>query len=75
LDDPNLSTLRLALSTVPVEQLFASLATRVHKVLLGQGRISKKIDPLELLEIDYKQKTSSVPYDLTAALEIWLSKK
>ena len=74
LDNPNLSTLHLALSTVPVEQLFASLATRVHKVLLGQGRTSKKIDPIDLLEIDYKQKTSSAPYDLTAALEIWLSK-
>lgn len=75
LDNPNLSTFHLALSTAPVEQIFASLATRVHKVLLGQGRITKKINPLELLEIDYKQKTSSVPYDLTDALEIWLSKK
>ena len=75
LDNPNVSTFHLALGTAPVEQIFASLATRVHKVLLGQGRTSKKIDPLDLLEIDYKQKTSSVPYDLTAALEIWLSQK
>lgn len=74
LDNPNLSTLHLALSTTSVEQIFASLATRVHKALLGQGRTTRNIKPEELLEIEFKQKTSSPPYDLTAALEIWLTK-
>lgn len=82
LDNPNLSTFHSALGTAPVEQIFASLVTRLHKVLLGQGRFNRQFSNSQLstfnsqlLQIDYKQKTSSVPYDLTAALEIWLSKK
>lgn len=81
LDNPSLETLHLALSTAPVEQVYASLATRLHKVLLGQGRFTRKLsfDQLsamnhDLLAIDYRQKTSSAPYDLTAALELWLAK-
>jgi len=74
LDNPTLESFRKCLEVMPVEQIFASLATRVHKALLGQGRIAKKINPAELLEIEYKQKTSSPPYDLASALEIWLAK-
>lgn len=74
LDNPTLESFHRCLEVMPVEQIFASLATRVHKSLLGQGRISKKINPKELLDMEYKQKTSSPPYDLTTALEIWLTK-
>lgn len=74
LDNPTLESFHNCLEIMPVEQIFASLATRVHKALLGQGRIAKKINPKELLDIEYKQKTSSPPYDLSAALEIWLTK-
>ncbi|TSC87624.1 MAG: hypothetical protein G01um101416_439 [Microgenomates group bacterium Gr01-1014_16] len=74
LDNPTLESFHKCLTAMPVEQIFASLATRVHKNLLGLGRISKKINPQELLNIEYKQKTSSPPYDLTTALEIWLAK-
>jgi len=74
LDNPALESFHKCLEVMPVEQIFASLATRVHKALLGQGRIAKNINPRELLDLEYKQKTSSPPYDLTSALEIWLTK-
>ncbi|MBI2008409.1 hypothetical protein HYS82_02005 [Candidatus Amesbacteria bacterium] len=74
LDNPTLNSFHKCLEVLPVEQIFASLATRVHKNLLGVGRISKKINPKDLLDIEYKQKTSSPPYDLTTALEIFFSK-
>ena len=81
LDNPTVSTLHLALGTAPVEQIFASLCTRLHKVLLGQGHFTRQFSNSQLailnsqlLDIDYKLKTGSLPYDLTAALELWLVK-
>lgn len=65
LDTPNIETFHKALTTEPVEMLFASLVTRTLK-----NKNQKWLD--DLLEIDYKQKTSAVPYDLVAALEFWL---
>lgn len=65
LDHPTPQSLRKCLESMPVEQVFASLVTRMHK----RGRT----DYLKgLLEIDYAQKTSSAPYDLAAALEIFM---
>ena len=81
LDSPALETLHRALQVSPVEQVFASLATRLHKVLLGQGRFTAKFTitdlkkmNTDLLQLEFQQKTSSAPYDLQAALEIWLTK-
>lgn len=74
LDNPTLESFHKCLDVMPVEQIFASLATRIHKNLLGQGRIAKKINPQQLLNIEFKQKNSSPPYNLTAALEIWLAR-
>lgn len=78
LDHPTFESFHQAISVSPVEQIFASLVTRLHKVLLGAGRFPKSIDPkqavADLLAIDYSQKTSQSPYDLTTALEIWLTK-
>jgi len=65
LDAPSLSTLHLALSTIEPEVLFASLATRAHK------RANTKWLQ-ELLAIDYKLKTGTLPYDLAAALEMFV---
>jgi hypothetical protein len=65
LDTPNLKTFHESLKTEPVEMLFASLVTRTLK-----NKNQKWLD--ELLLIDYKQKTSTVPYNLIAALEFWL---
>ena len=67
LDSPSLSTLHLALSTAPVEVVFASLATRAHK------RANTKWLQ-QLLIIDYKLKTGALPYNLTTALELWCAK-
>lgn len=65
LDNPTPQSLRKCLESMPVEQVFASLVTRMHK----RGRA----DYLSgLLEIDYAQKTSSAPYDLAAALEVFM---
>lgn len=65
LDTPNLETFHAVLKNEPVEMIFASLVTRTLK-----NNNQKWLD--ELLEIDYKQKTSSAPYDLVAAMEFWL---
>ncbi len=63
LDNPTPQNLRKCLESMPVEQVFASLVTRMHKL----GRT----DYLSgLLEIDFAQKTSTSPHDLAAALEI-----
>ena len=81
LDSPTLTTFHKVLEVAPVEQIFASLCTRLHKVLLGQGRFTLKFSPdqlklmnSQLLTIDHKPKTSSSPYDLTTALELWMVK-
>ena len=81
LDDLDLSTFRKCLENMPVEQLFASLITRLHKVLVGEGRFKKPFSTSQLaimnsqlLKIDYAQKTGAAPYDLTTALELWLLK-
>lgn len=81
LDNPSLESFQQVLKVAPVEQIFASLCTRLHKVLLGTGRFNRQFTfaqlsqmNTELLEIDYAQKTSSRPYDLTTALELWLIK-
>lgn len=67
LDSPTIEGLHLVLQTMPVEQILASLATRAHKQL--------KLDWIKsLLTIDYAQKTSQAPYDLVAALELWIAK-
>ena len=81
LDHLDLVSFHRCLESLPVEQILASLATRLHKVLLGQGRFQgqftqsqlKKMNS-ELLQIDYRQKTSSSPMDLGGALEVWLIK-
>ena len=65
LDHPTPQNLRKCLESMPVEQVFASLVTRMHK--RGEANYLKG-----LLEVDYAQKTSSVPYDLAAALEIFM---
>lgn len=64
---PSLKNFHLALQIAAVEQIFAGLITGAHK---RQDRQALK----EFLEIDYKNKTSALPYDLKAALEIWLVK-
>ena len=65
LDDPTISHLHLALSTTLPEIVFASLVTRAHK------RANTKWLQ-ELLAIDYKLKTGTLPYDLAAALEMFV---
>lgn len=65
LDNPTPQNLHKCLESMPVEQVFASLVTRMHK----RGRADYLT---ELLKIDYAQKTSSAPYDLAAALEIFM---
>lgn len=67
LDHPTVSSLHQVLETMPAEQVLASLATRAHK-RANTAWIK------ELLEIDYGQKTSSAPYDLATALELWVVK-
>lgn len=67
LDNPTIEGLHLVLQTMPVEQIFASLATRAHKQLK-----TKQIT--DLLQIDYKHKTSFMPYDLVMALELWITR-
>ena len=64
---PSVKAFHLALQVAAVEQIFAGLITKAHN--------SKNRDWLtSFLEIDYKNKTSALPYDLKAALEIWLVK-
>ena len=67
LDNPTVPGLHLVLQTMPAEQIMASLATRAHK------RANTKWLQ-ELLTIDYKLKTGTLPYDLTVALELWCAK-
>lgn len=65
LDDPTIENLQLALNATLPEIVFASLVTRAHK--------QAKINWLkQLLQIDYAQKTSISPYDLAAALEMFV---
>lgn len=64
---PSIKNFHLALQVAAVEQIFAGLITKAHN--------TKNRDWLKsFLEIDYKNKTSALPYDLKAALEIWLIK-
>ena len=64
---PSIQNFHLALQVAAVEQIFAGLITGAHK--------RHDVETLKyFLEIDYKQKTSVSPYDLKAALEIWLVK-
>ena len=63
--NPTLENLHKALTVVDIEPLFYGLMTVAHR--------SKNRDWINsLLEIEYKQKTSAVPYDLVAAIEFWL---
>ncbi|MBI5358269.1 hypothetical protein HZB69_01410 [Candidatus Amesbacteria bacterium] len=64
---PTLKNFHLALQVAAVEQIFAGLITGAHK---KQDKKTLK----EFLDIDYKNKTSALPYDLKAALEFWLIK-
>lgn len=64
---PTLKNFHLALQVAAVEQIFAGLITGAHK---RQDKKTLK----EFLDIDYKNKTSVLPYDLKAALEFWLIK-
>jgi DNA polymerase III delta subunit len=79
LDNLDVPTYRRCLESMPPEQLLSSIATRLHKVLLGQGRLNLKYTPQKLesmlsslLMVDYQQKTSNSPVDLASALELWL---
>ena len=65
LDQPSVPGLRQVLQTMPAEQILASLATRAYK------RANTKWLQ-ELLAIDYKLKTGALPYDLAAALEMFV---
>ena len=67
LDRPSVPGLHQVLQTTPAEQILASLATRAYK------RANTKVLQ-ELLAIDYKLKTGALPYDLAAALELWIAK-
>lgn len=67
MDNPSVELLRLCLKSMPVEQIFASLVTRKYK----QQKIN---DLLKLLELDYKLKTSQLPYDLVNGLELYIMK-
>jgi len=63
--NPTLENLHKALAVIDIEPLFYGLMTVAHR--------TKNKDWINsLLEIEYKQKTSAVPYDLIAALEFWL---
>ncbi len=80
LDNLDLDSYHECLKSLPAEQLFASLVTRLHKVLLGTGRFKKTFTHAQLIDfnrqllaIDYKQKTSRSPYDLATALELFLT--
>ena len=64
---PDIKSFHLALQVAVVEQIFAGLITKAHN--------TKNKEWLnDFLEIDYKNKTSALPYDLKTALEIWLIK-
>lgn len=67
LDRPTISGLHQVLQTMPPEQILASLATRAHKQVNTKWL-------QELLDIDYKIKTGTLPYDLSVALELWCAK-
>lgn len=64
---PSIKSFHLALQVSAVEQIFAGLITGAHK---KQDKKTLK----EFLEIDYKNKTSALPYDLKTAIEFWLIK-
>ena len=63
--NPTIESFHQALTSVSVEQLFYGLESVAH-------RNKNKDWIMSFLEIEYKQKTSSVPYDLVAAIEFWL---
>lgn len=67
LDRPTIPGLHQVLQTMPPEQIFASLATRAHKQVNTKWL-------QELLDVDYKIKTGTLPYDLSTALELWCAK-
>lgn len=82
LDTLSVDSYRKTIETAPVEQVFASVVTRIHKVLIGEGKLKKPLttDQLviaynQLLQIDYAQKTSTSPFELATALEVWLLKR
>lgn len=64
---PDIESFHLALEVAVAEQIFSGLVTRAH-------REKNKVWLNDFLEIDYKNKTSALPYDLKTALEIWLVK-
>ena len=68
LDHPDLESLHLCLQSLPPEQIFASLITRMIKNSSSPEKIQ------ELLKIDYAQKTSTSPFDLSLALELFITK-
>jgi hypothetical protein len=70
LDNLDLNSYHKCLETMPPEQIFASLVTRLHKKLLATGIPHPKYQ--DLLQIDYAQKNSSSPFDLAEALELWV---
>lgn len=72
LDNLDLVTYHKLLSQMPVEQIFASLVTRAHKVLTAESRSNKSLDILKLIEIDYQLKTGQLATDLSTALELLL---
>lgn len=65
MDRPTIELLHKCLESMPVEQVFASLVTRLYKQ-------EKSADLQKLLELDYKNKTSQLPYDMVCALEIFI---
>ena len=65
MDHPTVGLLHQCLQSMPIEQIFASLVTRLYKS-------EKTVDLLKLLELDYKSKTSQLPYDLVAGLELYI---
>jgi len=67
MDHPTVELLHTCLKSMPVEQIFASLVTRLYKQ-------EKTKDLLTLLDLDYKNKTSQLPYDLAAGLELYIMK-
>lgn len=72
LDTLSLSSFKKSVSVAPVEQVFASLVTRIHKHILAEPDTKYAGYISDLLQIDYAQKNSRSPYNLETALELWL---
>lgn len=67
MDHPTVDLLHQCLRSMPIEQIFASLVTRFYKQ-------EKTNELLALLDLDYKNKTSQLPYDLAVGLELYIMK-